>query len=378
MSKLRAIILLFALAAGAAWAVEGMAQEEEPFFFRIGTASTGGTYYPVGGIIASAISNPPGSRPCAQGGSCGAPGLIAVVQSTHGSVANVHGISNGTLEAALVQADVAYWAYNAEGVFKGEPRMDGLRAIANLYPEVIQLVVRRDAGIDSVEDLRGKRVSLDQLRSGTRVDALLVLEAFGLSPKDFEDVAVSAGEAVAMMRAEKLDAFFFVAGTPTNAISSLAQDVSITLLPLAGPEIEALRAEYPFFARDFVPAGTYHNVPATATLSVGAQLLTSARIPKSTIYEVTRALWHGNTRTLLDHGHPKGQLIELDTALNGLGVPLHEGALQYYVERGITLFDDEDEDTSGAVEAEEAAEEDDAEPEGELVPEKPPAGERTE
>lgn len=360
MATLRALILLLALAAGAVWAAEGIAQEEEeePFFFRIGTASTGGTYYPIGGIIASAISNPPGSRPCALGGSCGVPGLIAVVQSTHGSVANVHGISNGTLEAALVQADVAYWAYNGEGVFEGKPRMDELRAIANLYPEVIQLVVRRDAGIDSVEDLRGKRVSLDQLGSGTRVDALLVLEAFGLSPKDFEDVAVSAGEAVAMMRVEKLDAFFFVAGTPTNAISSLARDVPITLLPLAGPEIEALRAEYPFFARDFVSAGTYHNVPATPTLSVGAQLITSARIPESTIYEVTRALWHGNTRTLLDHGHPKGKLIELNTALNGLGVPLHDGARHYYVERGITLFDDEDEeDTSGEIEGEEAVKE---------------------
>lgn len=358
MLRLRALILLFALAAGAAWAAEGMAQGEEPFFFRIGTASTGGTYYPIGGIIASAISNPPGSRSCEQGGSCGVPGLIAVVQSTHGSVANVHGISNGTLEAALVQADVAYWAYNGEGVFEGKPRMDELRAIANLYPEVIQLVVRRDAGIDSIEDLRGKRVSLDQLGSGTRVDALLVLKAFGLSSKDFEDVAVSAGEAVAMMRVEKLDAFFFVAGTPTNAISSLARDVPISLLPLAGPEIEALRAEYPFFARDFVSAGTYHNVPATPTLSVGAQLITSARIPESTIYEVTRALWHGNTRTLLDHGHPKGKLIELNTALNGLGVPLHDGAWQYYMERGITLFDDEDEkDTSGEIEGEEAAKE---------------------
>ena len=151
-----------------------------------------------------------------------------------------------------------------------------------------------------------------------------------------------------MMRNDALDAFFFVAGTPTNAISSLAEDVEITLLPLAGPEIENLRDKYPFFARDLITSGTYRNVPATPTISVGAQLVTSAKIPEATIYEVTRALWHKNTRVLLDHGHPKGRLIELNTALNGLGVPLHAGARQYYVERGITLFDDEDPEISGA------------------------------
>ncbi|MEX0922394.1 MAG: TAXI family TRAP transporter solute-binding subunit [Rhodovibrionaceae bacterium] len=350
MRMLRSLVLLASLLSGAAWAVQdsALAQDAEPFFFRIGTGSTAGTYYPIGSILASAISNPPGSRPCDDGGSCGVPGLIAVVQSTNGSVANVRGLSEGRLEAALVQADVAYWAYTGEGVFEGAPPFDNLRSIANLYPEVIQLVVRRDARIDSVPDLRGKRVSLDQAGSGTRVDATLVLEAFGLTPEDIEDVSVTAGEAIALMREDRLDAFFFVAGTPTNAISSLAQDVAITLLPLAGPEIEALRAKYPFFARDVVSAGTYSNVPATPTLSVGAQLMTSTAVPEATIYEVTRALWHANTRVLLDGGHPKGKQIELNTAFNGLGVPLHPGAARYYVERGITLFDDEDQETSGA------------------------------
>ena len=340
MVRLRALALLFALAVAAVWSAEGWAQGEEPFFFRVGTGSTAGTYYPIGGIIASAISNPPGSRPCDQGGSCGAPGLIAVVQSTHGSVANVRGISTGMLEAALVQADIAYWAYNGEGVFEGEPPVSELRAIANFYPEVIQLVVRRDAGIESVEDLRGKRVSLDQPGSGTRVDAVLVLEAFGLAPGDVEEASVNAGEAIAKMRKGELDAFFFVAGTPTNAITSLAEDVAIALVPLAGPEIDALRKKYPFFARDLVPAGTYRNVAATPTLSVGAQLMTSTNVPEETIYEVTRALWHKNTRALLDQGHPKGRQIDLNTALNGLGVPLHPGARRYYEERGVTVIED--------------------------------------
>ena len=347
MRRLSALVVVTMFALGAAGFTGGKLAAQDAFFFRIGTGSTAGTYYPIGSIIASAISNPPGSRPCDQGGSCGVPGLIAVVQSTNGSVANVNSIHAGALEAALVQADVAYWAYNGEGVFAGAPPIEELRAIANLYPEVIQLVVRRDAGIESVRDLRGKRVSLDKAGSGTRVDAVLVLEAFGLEVEDVEDTAVTAGEAISMMRNDALDAFFFVAGTPTNAISSLAEDVDITLLPLAGPEIESLREKYPFFARDLITSGTYRNVPATPTISVGAQLVTSAKVPEATIYEVTRALWHKNTRVLLDHGHPKGKLIELNTALNGLGVPLHSGARQYYVERGVTLYDDEGEETSG-------------------------------
>lgn len=347
MRKLRSLLLLVSLALGAAWSLQGEAVAQDAFFFRIGTGSTAGTYYPIGSIIAGAISNPPGSRACDKGGSCGVPGLIAVVQSTNGSVANVRGLSEGRLEAALVQADIAYWAYSGEGVFAGTPPFENLRAIANLYPEVIQLVVRRDARIESVADLRGKRVSLDKVGSGTRVDATLVLEAFGLTPKDLEEVEVMPGEAIALMRADALDAFFFVAGAPTNAISSLAKDVSITLLPLDGPEIEELRAKYPFFARDVVPSGTYRNVPLTPTLSVGAQLMTSTDVPEATIYEVTRALWHGNTRQLLDDGHPKGRQITLDTAFNGLGVPLHAGARQYYTERGITLFDAAEEEAAG-------------------------------
>ncbi|MEE8506556.1 MAG: TAXI family TRAP transporter solute-binding subunit [Kiloniellales bacterium] len=305
---------------------------EDLRFFRIGTGSTAGTYFPIGGLIASAISKPPGSRECDAGGSCGVPGLIAVAQSTQGSVANVQGISDGSLDSGLSQADVAFWAYNGEGVFKAWGPFTKLRTVANLFPESIHLVVRRGAGIFNVRDLKGKRISLDREGSGTRVDALLILKAYGLGPNDLRTESVAVGDAADLLRAGELDGFFMVVGTPATAITHLANDSLITLVPITGPEADALRTAYPFFAKEEISAGTYFNVPATETLSVGAQWLVSADVPENIVYEITRALWHENTRRLLDNGHPKGRLITPATALTGLVVPLHPGARRYYSE----------------------------------------------
>jgi hypothetical protein len=304
-------------------------------FFRIGTASTSGTYFPVGGLIANAISNPPGSRSCESGGSCGVPGLIAVVQSTDGSVANVEAIGDERLDSGFVQADVAFWAYKGQRLFAERGPIDRLRAIANLYPEAVHLVVRRESEIRAIPDLAGKRVSLDREGSGTRVDARLILNAYGLTEADLKVRDLPAGQAADEMRAGELDAFFFVAGTPARAVADLAQDVSIDLLAIDGPQAEALQEQYPFFARTSVSAGTYQNVPAVATLSVGAQWLTSADLPAERIYAITQALWNESTRRILDNGHPKGTQIQLDSALDGLGVPLHPGARRYYVEQGL-------------------------------------------
>ncbi|MBK1668399.1 immunogenic protein [Rhodovibrio sodomensis] len=305
-------------------------------FFRIGTASTAGTYYPIGGIIANAISNPPGSRSCDTGGSCGVTGMIAVVQSTEGSVDNVQLIHQGQLESGFAQADVAFWAYKGRGLFAERGPMQNLRAIANLYPEALHLVVRRDAGVLEVGDLAGKRISLDQQGSGTRVDAELILKAYGLSPDDLAEASsLPAGPAADAVRRGELDGFFFVAGTPANAVATLAAEVGVTLVPIEGEPAARLRAEYPFFAAHGIPAGTYQNVPQTPTLAVGAQWLVRAEADDDTIYEITQALWHPSTRQLLDSGHPKGSRIRLETALDGLGVPLHAGARKYYLERDL-------------------------------------------
>lgn len=304
-------------------------------FFRIGTASTAGTYFPVGGMIASAISNPPGSRPCKDGGSCGVPGLIAVATATHGSVANVEALEAGRIDSAFSQSDVAYWAYSGQGIFRDNEPLTKLRAIANLYPETVHLVVRRGSGIARPADLEGKRVSLDVEGSGTRVDALLVLKAFGLAPRDLKAVDMPAGDAADALREDELDAFFLVAGAPVAAVTDLAADGLVDLLPIDGKVAAQLRADYPFFGSDMIAPGTYRSIGATPTLSVGAQWLTSSEQSEQLIYEITKALWNDSSRILLDSGHEKGRRIRLETALEGIGIPLHPGAERYYRETGL-------------------------------------------
>jgi len=325
-----ALLLLLPLAWGTAAVVA-----QDVSFFRIGTGSTAGTYFPIGGIIASAISSPPGSRDCEGGGSCGVSGLVAVAQSTRGSVDNVRQIEEGVLESGFCQSDVAYWAYRGEELFLTGGPLKSLRAIANLYPETIHLVVRSDSGIKSVAGIKGKKISLDRPGSGTRVDAQLVVRAFGIDAADFDSYALGSGAAADALREGEIDGFFFVAGTPATAVQELAEEALIDLVPIAGPEIDKLLKDQPFFAHQSLPRGTYPGIPDIETLSVGAQWIVSEKVPEETVYAITKALWHPTTRQLLDKGHPKGSQIVLEKALDGLGIPLHPGAERYYREVGL-------------------------------------------
>ncbi|TPQ48898.1 immunogenic protein [Prosthecomicrobium hirschii] len=326
------------VAAGLAVAVvagAGVAAAQQMAFFRIGTGGTAGTYFPIGGLLANAISNPPGSRPCDQGGSCGVPGLIATAVASNGSVANINAIASGGMESGFTQSDVAYWAYTGTGVYEGKDKVEGLRSIANLYPETIHLVARKGAGIKSPADLKGKRVSLDEPGSGTLIDARIVLGAYGISEKDIKPEYLKPNAAGDRLRDGALDAFFFVGGYPAGAISELATSAGVELVPIAGPESAKILADYKFFAKDTVPAGTYKDVGETATISVNAQWVTSTKIADELVYGVTKALWNDNSRKLMDAGHAKGKAIRKETALDGLGVPLHPGAEKFYKEVGL-------------------------------------------
>ncbi len=127
------------------------------------------------------------------------------------------------------------------------------------------------------------------------------------------------------------------AGAPASVISALADEGIISLTPITGPEADRLQKVYPYFAADNVGPGTYHTIGNTRTLSVGAQWLISKQVPDDMVYELTTTLWHDNTRKRLDRGHPRGKLIQLETALTGLGVPLHGGAARYYAEQGMAI-----------------------------------------
>jgi len=311
-----------ALAAIVAVAGVSAAVAQTPAFFRIGTGGTGGTYYPVGGMIANAISSPPQ--------------LVSTAVASNGSVANINAIVGGNMESGFSQADVAYWAYTGTGVFDGKPKTTDLRSIANLYPESIHIVVRKGSGLKSVADLKGKRVSLDEPGSGSLINARAVLAAYGITEKDIHPEYLKPNQAAEKMKDGAVDAFFITGGYPMSAITELATSGGgVELLPIDGDGAAKLMKDAPFFAKDEIPAGTYKDVGATPTLAVGAQWVTSAKVPDEVVYNVVKAMWSDKTRAVLDAGHAKGKLIRKETALNGLAVPLHPGAEKFYKEAGL-------------------------------------------
>ena len=293
----------------------GKAISNELTFFTIGTGGTSYTYYPVGGMIANAISKPPGSRECGKGGSCGVDGLIASAVSSRGSVDNVNAIISGLRNSGFAQSDVAYWAYTGTGTMDGKEPAKDLRTIAALFQEHIHLVALKKSNINSVKDLKGKRVSLDEPGSGTYVDAKLILESNGLSTNDVKAEALKGKAATDALRNGKVDAIFVVAGFPTGAIVELASAVDIKLVPIDGAGAKALTSKYGFFSESPIPSGTYEGVDAVNTVAVGAQWFTSAKEDTNLIYKITKALWNKESRKLMDVGHAKGKTITPDTCL---------------------------------------------------------------
>ena len=244
--------------------LSGKSFAQELKFFTIGTGGTAYTYYPVGGMIANAISKPPGSRECGKGGSCGVPNLIASAVSSRGSVDNVNAIISGLRNSGFAQSDVAYWAYTGTGTMEGKEPAKDLRTIAALFQEHIHLVALKKSNINSVKDLKGKRVSLDEPGSGTYVDAKLILESNGLSTSDVKAEALKGKAATDALRNGKVDAIFVVAGYPTGAIVELASAVDIKLVPIDGAGAKALTSKYGFFSESPIPTGTYEGVDAVS------------------------------------------------------------------------------------------------------------------
>jgi len=314
------------IAGAAALVVAGAAYAQSQAFFRIGTGGTSGTYYPIGGLIANAISAT---------GENGVPGLVATAVSSNGSVANINAIQGGASESGFSQSDVAFWAYTGTGLYEGKGKVEDLRLISTLYAETLHIVARADAGIKSVADLKGKRVSIDEPGSGTIVDARLVLSAYGLTEKDITPEYLKPGPSGEKMRDGALDAFFFVGGFPAGAITELAASTAITLVPVSGPEAEKLIAENQFFAANTVPAETYKGVGEMQTISVAAQWVTSAKQSDELVYNITKALWSDGTRKALDAGHAKGKQITLDNSVTSAGIPFHPGAEKFYKEAGV-------------------------------------------
>jgi TRAP transporter TAXI family solute receptor len=309
------------LAAAAALALAGTAAQAQQFF-RIGTGGTAGTYYPVGGMVANVISQP--GR------------IAATAQASAGSVANVNAIASGAAESGFSQADVATWAYTATGVWQGRPAVSGLRLIANLYPESVHIVARKGSGIRSVADLKGKRVALDEPGSGTLINARSILAAYGLKDSDLRAEYIKPNQAGDKLKDGALDAFFFTGGAPAGAIAAHASGgAGIELVPIDGPQADAIRKASGFFAPDVIPADTYKGLPAVRTLSVGAQWVTSDKADANLVYEIVKRLYSADGQKAMGAGHAKGKFITKENAVEGAGIPFHPGAERFYREVGV-------------------------------------------
>ncbi|MEN0040684.1 MAG: TAXI family TRAP transporter solute-binding subunit [Pseudomonadota bacterium] len=329
--------LLAAASVGAMLAVS-VAQAQAPQFFRIGTGSAGGTYFPIGGTIANAISAPPGARPCDQGGQCGVPGLVAIAQSTTASVFNNTAVQNGELEAGMAAADVTRSMYLGEGKFEGKPHPK-LRIIANLYPEDLHLVLPAGQTIGSLADLKDKRVGIAQAGSGTQVAVLQMLEAWGVNRDNMDEAELNNSQSAERLADGQLDAYFYAAGWPVAAMVQLASTKGMNLHSFSEEDMQKINEIVPAYIPSEIPAGVYEGVDqATKTPAVSALLVVSSDLDEELVYGITKAIWNDNTRKLLDNGHPKGKQITPDTALDGvaaLGVPLHAGAEKFYKEAGL-------------------------------------------
>lgn len=307
-------------------------------FLRIGTGPTGGSYFPVGAMIANILSSPLGATECGRGGSCGVPGVIVAAGASQGSVANLNDLMSQTVDLGISQADVVREALAGADGFAGKP-VGQLRAIASLFTEALHIVVHADSGLASLADLRGKRVSLGEQASGTFATAQMVLQADKVPSRTLTVSHDPLNRAASLLAQRKIDAFFMVGGYPLEAIVRLAESMPIALVSPGEQTIASLTGPASSLRSVQIPAGIYDGVGAVATLGPRALLLTTAAMDSDLVYNITRALWDDRNRRLFDSGPPLAQTIRRTQALDGLTAPLHPGALRFYSETGMTATD---------------------------------------
>ena len=311
---------------------------QETRFFRIGAAATAGSFFEIGGVLASAISKPAGSLPCVEGGSCGVPGLVAVAEATQGSVENLRMVASDQIESGIAQSDVVSWAFAGTGVFTDEGPIKKLRAIASLFPESLHVVVRAAGPIQTLADLKHRHISLGQGGSGTLADARIVLAASGLTEHDLSAEYLRSGTAAAGISDGSLDGFFLIGGIPIPAVRALAATTPIRLIPIPDDVLSKMHEKYGPYDRSVIPADTYPGVGATtSTVGFHALWIVSTEASDDLIFAITKALWNEATRRLLDTHDPIGRDVRLEHALDGLPVPLHPGALRFYRQAGLPV-----------------------------------------
>jgi hypothetical protein len=334
--KKRLLLLAFAIAGMLMTAPVSHAAKR---FFAIATGGTGGTYYPLGGVLAQALTTK-------------VKDVIITAQSGNASTANLNLIRSNSIESAFVQNNTAYQAYNGTDQFEGKP-VKNVRGIASLYPEVIQIVTRKAANISRVSDLKGKSVIPGDRGSGTAVDAENIILAAGMSFNDFGSLDWLGFSGISQrMQDNQADAGFITAGIPTSSVMELVSSTPIRIISLDDSLIMKIVKAHPFYAKVVIPAETYANqMEPVTTIAVMAQWVTSADVDEDLIYTLTKELWEPGFHVLrvkdgkpepapagsdiMAQAHAKGKDVTLATALDGMAIPLHPGAARYYREKGL-------------------------------------------
>ena len=292
-------------------------------FVTIGTGGVTGTYYPTGGAICRLVNQYKKETK-----------IRCSVESTGGSVYNINTIKNGELDFGIAQSDVVYQASNGTGKFK-DKQVKKLKSVMAIYPELLTLVTRRDANINGIADVKGKRINLGNPGSGNEATALTLFAASGIKKEDLKFAgALKASEMPDALRDNKIDGYFYMVGHPTANIKDATNSVDVKITPLAGPNIDALLKKYPYFAKADVPAGMYKGNPdAVPTFGVKAVLVTSDDVSEKAVYTVIKAILENfdDFKKL----HPAYNNITKESLLDGLSAPLHEGAKKYFKEAGL-------------------------------------------
>lgn len=289
--------------------------------YLMGTGSATGNYYNFGSMLAQVINTNTETN--------------ITVTSTGGSVENARLLGNRENEFAMIQTDVFYYALSGIEQFEGKP-IDGLAAITAAYPEMVQIVVSKESGIKTVEDLRGKRINVGAAGSGYEVAARQVLSAYGMDYDDIDERFLSQAEGKNSLQDGQIDGFFMCSGYPNSNVTELSLRGKIDLISIDEEHLKILTDKYPFYAPFTTPDDQYNLGHKVTSVSVMAMLVALESIPEEEIYNLTKALFE-NLPKLQELNSKANQYMSLEGAFRGIGGNVHKGAAKYYAEMGMTV-----------------------------------------
>ena len=292
-------------------------------FVAIGTGGVTGVYYQLGGAICRVVNRDSEAN-----------GIRCAAEPTGGSLDNIERIGAGELEFGVAQSDAVDHAHRGTGPFASRGAVAKLRTLFSVHAEAATILVRGDAGIETMTDLRGRRVNIGNPGSGQRLTWEAVAAALGWTEDDFETAAeLKSAETGLALCEGRIEALFWLVGHPSALTREALADCDARLLPVEGPRIAALVRERPVFRPATIPAGLYGDNPAVETFAVTARVVTSVTVPEEVVYAAVRAVFDNLDE--IRGMHPAFATLDAETMISeGLSVPLHPGAERYYRERG--------------------------------------------